>query len=559
MKQPFTDHELASDNAWRWQYDRLQALLGDTDVERAVHNLIEANDELRGKLAETEQSRDRYADLFEQAPVAYLAFDRAGVVHRCNRAACELFNYPASCVIGSQLSDRIAVEDRPLWAKHLRDCRTGDSAAAITDLTLKTVDQHPVQLVTPITANCQPHDLFYTILFDLTDHERIERLARETELFRELTGAIDEVFWLFDWDQVKPIYISPAYETVWGLAVQDLYDDAHAWEAGIHPDDRDAVCRRFYEHAAHQRLDHEYRVVQPDGTVRCVHSRCFPIRDTAGNVYRVAAVTEDVTDHQDTKSKLYQREQELAHVGRLGLMGEMASGVAHELNQPLTAISTYAEGLLAAGKADNHSPQLHDALDQIHTQAQRAGRIIHSLRKFAQKGEPELEAVDANEMIREVDELTRADMRRYGTQVHLDLAEGLPRLFVEPIEIEQVLVNLLHNAAQAMEQAGSERRDITISTAKYVEGQLHLTVRDTGPGLDDQTLAMIFNPFYTTKDSGLGIGLNICQTIIEHHHGRISAERNNHGGLTFHLLLPTEHGRPGGRNEASIRSEQPSV
>jgi C4-dicarboxylate-specific signal transduction histidine kinase len=226
-------------------------------------------------------------------------------------------------------------------------------------------------------------------------------------------------------------------------------------------------------------------------------------------------------------------------------MGEMAAGVAHELNQPLAAISTYAEGLCADQAVLDHLPdRLRQGLEQIHTQAQRAGRIIHSLRKFAQMGAPERTAVDANALVQEVWELTHADLQRHGVEAQLELAEELPRLFVAPIEIEQVLVNLLHNAAQAMSAAGCSQRRITLLTQQANDHQVRIVVRDTGPGLAADKLDRIFEPFYSTKDTGLGIGLNICQTLIEHHDGRIWAERNPDCGLGFHLLLPSEHAEP---------------
>ena len=542
--KPFTNQA-----RWPAERERLAALLGDDNVEAALRQLLADQEsleleraELRDKLAEVEQSRDRFVDLFDEAPIAYLAFDRAGIIQRINREARRIFGREGRYLVGRTLRSLIDNGDRDAWLSHLSQCHQGASEPTISEVRLLGDPGKPVQLVTPSSIDPAQPGLYLTIVHDLSERERTERLLRESELFHELTGAIEECFWLFDWRERRFVYVSPAYEQILGLSARALYDDPRAWEAAIHADERGAVAQRFYFYAGKEPFEQKCRIVRPDGQVRRIASRNFPIRDNAGRVYRIASVTRDVTDQEATEHRLYQREQELAKIGRIGLMGEMASGVAHELNQPLSAISTYAQGCVERTRETPEVPDwLREAIGEIHQQAERAGRIIHSLRRFARMGEPERGFVAAAGLIEEVTELTRADLRRQGAQVEHAISANLPRLFVGAVEIEQVLVNLLHNASQAMEEADCQGRRIVLGAEKVSDQELRLTVSDTGPGLSDQQLELMFEPFYTTKEQGLGIGLNICQTIVEHHGGRIWAERNEAGGLCFHLLLPTEH------------------
>jgi len=532
---------------------RVQAMLGrpETDAEAALERLVAESesaatqrDELREKLAEVEFSRDQYVDLFDNAPAPYIAFDRGGNIRHANRRACEVFGCSPRMLHDLSVGCFLASGNRRPWRDHLNACcENGSAHPVVSTLSLETREwQKPVQLITPGDPAFQRPDLFLTLVHDLSERDRFQRLVSENELFHELTETIEEVFWLFDWQQWRMLYVSPAYKRIWQRSAEALYQHPRDWEQAIHPDDHEAVRRRFYKQAGEEQWEHRYRIIRPDGEVRSIVSRNFPLRDQEGVMYRMASVTQDVTERENAEHQLEQREQELARVGRLGLMGEMASGVAHELNQPLAAISTYAQGFESwAGEHEELPGWIQQAIEQISKQSQRAGRIIHSLRKFAKMEEPERDFADTGELVREVVELTHADLQRHQAEVELDLPDDLPPLFVGAIEIEQVLVNLLHNAAHAMDEADTPKRRITIRAAKADDEQVQLTVADTGPGVSDAMLERIFEPFYTSKDSGLGIGLNICETIIAHHGGRIWAKRNEAGGLTFHLLLPTDH------------------
>jgi PAS domain S-box-containing protein len=231
---------------------------------------------------------------------------------------------------------------------------------------------------------------------------------------------------------------------------------------------------------------------------------------------------------------------ELAHVTRLSTMGEMASGLAHELNQPLAAISSYCDAclrMIAAGRGS--SEKLVNALTQSSAQAQRAGEIIRRLRNLVRKTNTQRTHVELAQLMTEVVELAAAEARRKGVRIALDLDENLCSIMVDVIQIEQVMLNLVCNGIEAIDNARLSVREVKINAHQLGDDQIQVGVVDTGPGIDDQLLKQIFEPFYTTKPGGMGMGLAISRSIVESHNGRLWAESEPGKGAAFRFTLPT--------------------
>lgn len=232
-----------------------------------------------------------------------------------------------------------------------------------------------------------------------------------------------------------------------------------------------------------------------------------------------------------------QREAELAHAARVNTVGELAAGLAHEINQPLAAIGNYAEGCLIRLRQQDASPALIEALGEIDAQAARAGAIVHHLRSFLRKEERRPTPVDLNEAVVEAVSLFAPEARRHRVAVRTELAAGLPRVCGELIQIEQVIINLMRNALEALDDAHCPRREIAVSTARLADGA-RMTVTDTGPGLSDEARRRLFDPFFTTKPQGMGLGLSISRSIVEAHGGRLMVANAAEGtALTFTLPL----------------------
>ncbi len=245
----------------------------------------------------------------------------------------------------------------------------------------------------------------------------------------------------------------------------------------------------------------------------------------------------DLTERQKTEGRLQELQAELIHISRLTAMGEMASTLAHELNQPLSAISNYLKGArrILDGKADNKPALVAEALEKASDQSLRAGQIISRLRNFVARGEAERRVESLSKLLEEASALALVGAKDQGVKVRFDLDTGNDLVFADKVQVQQVVLNLIRNAIEAM--AETPTRQLVISSAPDGQRMVRVSVSDTGSGLAPDILPQLFQPFVTTKQHGMGVGLSISKTIIEAHGGRLWAEPNPGGGTAFHLTL----------------------
>jgi two-component system, LuxR family, sensor kinase FixL len=257
----------------------------------------------------------------------------------------------------------------------------------------------------------------------------------------------------------------------------------------------------------------------------------------SGNRRFFTGFIRDLTERQQTEARLQELQAELVHISRLTALGEMASTLAHELNQPLSAISNYLRGaqrLLERSNNEN-SNATRDALAKAADQAMRAGQIIRRLRDFVSRGETERRVENIAKLVEEASALALVGVRDRSIHVQFKLAPRADLVLADRVQIQQVLLNLIRNAMEAME--GSPRRDLTISVAPETAGYIRTSVADSGSGISSEVAEQLFRPFVTTKRHGMGIGLSISRTIVESHGGRIWVESNPSGGTIFHFTL----------------------
>jgi two-component system sensor kinase FixL len=245
----------------------------------------------------------------------------------------------------------------------------------------------------------------------------------------------------------------------------------------------------------------------------------------------------DLTERQQTEAHLQELQSELTHMSRLSAMGEMASALAHELNQPLAALTNYLKGArrLLNREGDKETAVIRDALEKAAEQSLRAGEIIRRLRDFVGHGEAEKRIESIKALVEEASALALLGAKERGVRVNFLFDAAADLVLVDKVQVQQVLLNLLRNAMEAMEQ--SERREILLSTAAGAGDLLTVNVADTGPGISEELALQLFRPFVTTKPHGMGVGLSISRTIIESHGGRIWVESNPGGGAIFRFTL----------------------
>lgn len=268
----------------------------------------------------------------------------------------------------------------------------------------------------------------------------------------------------------------------------------------------------------------------------------FPMELSVGEVQGdqrlFTGFVRDLSERQRTEARLHELQGELIHVSRLTALGEMSSTLAHELNQPLSAIGNYLSGLrrMAKSRTGLSGERAMDALDRAGEQAQRAGEIIRRLRNFVTKGEAERRPESLSKLTEEAVALALVGGREFGARLQVRMDPSVDQVLVDKVQIQQVLLNLARNAMEAM--AGAARRDLIIRSEPAGDGFVRVSLIDTGPGLPPEVMAQLFQPFVTTKAHGMGVGLSICRTIVEAHGGRIQASNGAEGGARFDLTLP---------------------
>ena len=313
----------------------------------------------------------------------------------------------------------------------------------------------------------------------------------------------------------------------------------------VGPDDRELVKeilnQALSENPPYQQepFQVEHRTLGPAGEERWLSVQGKVIRDEQDDLLRIAGTIVDITARKESEAKLRNMEDHLAHVSRVSTMGEMISGIAHELNQPLYAIQNYGKAslnLLAQGREAN-SDQIREWLEEITTTATHAGEVLTRHRDFVRKSPSERTSVDVQEVVRSATDMVRHESRKQSIAVRNIVSLELPKVSIDAVQIEQVLVNLLRNSFEALELSNRNGRALVRISAELIDGKLEVTVFDNGPGLPNEA-AKVFDAFSTTKPNGMGLGLAIARTIVESHGGKLWATSNQEEGVSFHFTLP---------------------
>jgi two-component system sensor kinase FixL len=361
-------------------------------------------------------------------------------------------------------------------------------------------------------------------------------LRRENEQLRALIENTSDIISIINEDGTIR-YESPSVERVLGYRPEELIGKNVL--DFVHPDDIAATVgalkAAFGNAGVAQSTELRFR--HRDGSWRVVEviGKC-PTNppDIAGVVFD----SRDVTERKRMEVEARQHQDELCYLLRLSTVGEMAAGLAHELNQPLAAITNYAKGCARRIVSNAGKPsQIVPALEEIAAQAMRAGDIIRRLRNLSRKGEVRREPVDVNELVREVARFMEAEAHERTAHLQLDLAPQLPEVYADAIEMEQVILNLVRNGLEAAPAVESGARELLLRTTA-TNDTLEIAVSDTGEGLPAEVAEKMFDPFFSTKPGSLGMGLSISRSIVEAHGGRLWATPNLPRGTTFRLTLP---------------------
>jgi PAS domain S-box-containing protein len=375
---------------------------------------------------------------------------------------------------------------------------------------------------------------------DITERKRAEDALRRSDAYSmeaqrlSLTGSFGwkvssgELFWseetfrIFGYDRTT----KPSLE----LIIQRT-----------HPTDV-ARVRQLIDGASRDGRDWEleHQLLMPDGSIKSAHVVARAARDESGSLEFVGAIM-DVSAAKRAEQELRQAQAELAHISRVTTLGELTASIAHEVNQPIAGMVTNAEAALGwLGTEPPNLDQVRGSLGHIVKDGMRAADVIYRIRALIKKAPPRMARVDVNEAVLDVITLTRSELLRHGVSLETQLATGLPLIEGDRIQLQQVILNLILNATEAMSGIDEGAREMRISTEREASNGVLVSVRDLGLGLDPQSVDHLFEAFYTTKPDGLGMGLAICRSIIKAHGGRLWAKANEPRGAVVQFTLPLE-------------------
>jgi PAS domain S-box-containing protein len=388
---------------------------------------------------------------------------------------------------------------------------------------------------------------WHGVLTDIEDRKRAEQALKRSEAYlaeaQELTKTGS---WARDIHSEQLVYCSDETYRIFGLDKAEGIPSIETFIQRIHPDDR-AMVRVQSLQGAREKAEHafEYRILLADGTVKHVRTLRRTVLNDSGEVVEVVGTTMDITERklaEQEREKLRKLEAELVHMNRVSTMGEMAASLAHEVKQPISAAVMNAEVCLELLQREQpYVPDLTDATSAMLRSAKRAADIIDSVRSLTRRGTPKREVVVVNDVIREIDALLQNQARQYSVGVHLQLKENVPCVVGDRVQLQQVVMNLMLNAIEAMNDAGGE---LVVKSELTDAGYVLISVSDTGVGLPKENEGHIFEAFFTTKSQGSGMGLAISRSIVESHGGRLWATGNPGRGATFYVQLPRQVAEP---------------
>ena len=484
--------------------------------------------------------------LLDAAVDAIIVVDHHGTIEEFSHAAQRLFGYAPDEIIGRNVRDLMPEPYRREHDGYMhRYMSTGEARIIGTGREVraqrKDGSTFPCDLAVGHVRGVDP-PRFIGFISDITarkeSEERLRRSETELQLAQELANLGNYVMHI---DAGTQDYYSPQLYRI--LEIKDgdpMVARDEFLGKWVHPADRQRVIESLARMDTGQApLDIEYQVVLQGGSVKHLHHIAQAMLTPDGSVLKHVGTIHDVTDRRRAEDEARVLQERLTHFSRLSTMGEMAAGLAHEINQPLAAIATYAQASQRLIRQPGHDiDDVLAALEQINAQALRAGEVIRRLRNFVKNREVKREPVNCSRLLEDLRTLAETDARLHNIRLRLDCEEPLPTVYADPIQLQQVILNLVRNAIDAMSEAPEDRREVVLTTRMAADREVEITVTDHGTGLAPEATEHLFNPFFTTKSSGTGLGLAISRSIVRAHGGRLWHTPNDVCGARFHFTLP---------------------
>jgi PAS domain S-box-containing protein len=529
---------------------RMQALLHEAEQSRLVLlSVVENQKRVESELAEKQKLLQNITTMvpdkvyLHSYPLAQQIFT--------NRELDELLGYTAAELVeasGDLMATSIHPDDADRVQHHkaaMRELGNGETLQIEYRVKARTGEYLWLFVREQVYKRdaCGKVEVIFGICQNITERKRVELDLKESEeRFRQIADNIREVFWILDIRARRVIYVSPAYELIWGRGVNALYQNPRNWLEAVHTDDQARVAQAMENVVISGRYRETYRVVRPNGSIRWILDQAYPVMGTDGNISRLVGTAEDITESREL-------EQQLRQSQKLEAVGTLAGGIAHDFNNILASVIGFTQ-LARQAAPDNR--ELREYLDHIAGGSQRAAELVKQILTFSRTSSPDLSVLNLDNLVREASKLLRAAIPT-SIKIDVEISSDLPPVLANATQLHQVIMNLGTNAWHAMrDQPG--RLAISVDTCALDDTQAHLTgattggkyvrltVKDSGRGMDAETQKRLFEPFFTTKAAGegTGLGLSVVHGIVRAHQGIIRVTSAINQGSTFEICLPAQ-------------------
>ena len=493
---------------------------------------------------------DQWQALLDAAVDGIIVADHEGIVGTFNGAAERLFGFKAEEVIGKNVSMLMPEPDHSLhdgYLEHYR--RTGERK--IIGIGREVLARKrdgtvfPIELSVGEAAQKDGSPSFVGIIRDISDRKRaLEALRKERDLTQSYLDLAQVIVVKLD-KMGRIVMMNRTGLAILGYKEEELI--GQDWFKVCVLPKVEKRSRKVFDRLMAGSTDQvgffENPVVTKNGEVKFIEWRNAVVRDGGDQISGTMSSGLDLTDRHRTEEEIRQARERLSQFGRLSTIGEMAAGLAHEINQPLTAIAAYTQAcrrLIDAGRID--SKELIETASKINTQALRAGDVIRRLRKFVKRTDSGRDVCNCESLIQDVVSLAELDAKSHDMQIVLNNPKTEFLIDVDQTQIQQVVLNLIRNAIDSMEEGRAKDRRVEIEIEEDQDDMIRISVSDQGVGVSDDARQRLFDPFFTTKESGMGLGLPMCRSIIDAHGGKLSFQPNKDVGATFFFTLPRSRG-----------------